>query len=651
MCEDKLKWRFAHSNYGIRKGLNTGDAETFKSDPYANFAREVVQNSIDAQLDRDKPVTVEFHAFKINTCDIPGIDDLKSAVKRCIELWNDSNSEFSKVYDDILNKLNSRVIGCLRISDKNTVGLDGIERPDDWRDNKFLALTRSTGVSNKGNDTAGGSKGVGKNAAFLLSEVKTVFYSTLTFKGYKGGFGVADFISGYAEDSRADTESRDYTQGEGYFGRNDRNHPCEEFVRFDKDFHDREQGDSGTDIYILGFAQNEKWAYEIIESVLDSFMACIANNKLEIKINDQVINHDTLWSVISNQLYINPKKQPMFVAQYKLLKGDGDVRVFDIDTGYGVAKLSVLVLNDNDKRLATHKCAMIRYPYMKIKDFALQSNLNVAAMCIIENDKLCSTLRDLENPQHSNWEVKRANPQDRQAMRDLINSIKDQISDNVLSCFQAEAHDTIDPYGAGDYLAETNGEGSESNGNATVNGNQEEIEVTKPKEAIVIEKNAYIEQNDGAGVRPEIGQSDSDGDDTSRPGGHNEGSGGGYGEGDELGGSKDGDNIVMKKAQIAGVRYRVIALDKDKGKYRITFTAPDTYEACYISLYIVGDEFKQKDKLSIKNMKCNGVKIASDSEFEYGPFAMKTGQKVIAELETNQTEYFSCEVKIYATQK
>ena len=396
---------------------------------------------------------------------------------------------------------------------------------------------------------------------------------------------------------------------------------------------------------------NEKWAYEIIESVLDSFMACIANNKLEIKINEQVINHDTLWSVISNQLYINPKKQAMFVAQYKLLKGDGDVRVFDIDTGYGVAKLSVLVLNDNDKRLATHKCAMIRYPYMKIKDFSLQSNLNVAAMCIIENDKLCSTLRDLENPQHSNWEVKRANTQDRQAMRDLINSIKDQISDNVLSCFQAEAHDMIDPYGAGDYLAETNGEESEPNGNATVNGNQEEIEVTKPKEAIVIEKNAYIEQNDGAGVRPEIGQSDSDGDDTSHPGGHNEGSGGGYGEGDELGGSKDGDNIVMKKAPIAGVRYRVIALDKDKGKYRITFTAPDTYEACYISLYIVGDEFKQKDKLSIKNMKCNGVKIASDSEFQYGPFAMKTGQKVIAELTTNQTEYFSCEVKIYATQK
>lgn len=650
MDNNELKWRFAPSNYGKTKGLNTGDAEAFKSDPYANFGREIIQNSIDAQLKGDKPVYVEFHAFKIKTCDIPGVDDLKKAVKRCIEFWRDSNSKFCEEYENILKKLNKEVIECLRISDKNTMGLDGIERPEDRNDNKFLALAKSTGVSNKGNETAGGSKGVGKNAAFLLSEVKTVFYSTLTYKGYKGTYGVADFISGYLDDFN-ENRSRDYTQGEGYFGRNDRNYPCEEIFRFDSEFSERDKDDSGTDIYIIGFQKSDKWAYEIIESILDSFMVCIANKKLEIKINNILINCDTLGEIINDPLLISAKKKTIFEAQYKILKGDGDVRLFDIDTVYGSAKLSVLVLSDKDKQLATHKCAMIRYPYMKIKDISLQNNLNVAALCIIEDGKLCSKLRDLENPQHSNWEVKRADPIERPSMRDLINGIREKISDYVLSCFQVAAHDTIDPYGAGDYLAVEDSNEREYNSGTTVRGAQEEIEVTKPKEAALIEKNAYIEQDDGVGVRPEIGQAEKEGDDTMHPGGRNNNSGGGYGEGDEISGSKAGGNVVMKKAPIAGVRYRVIALDKEKGKYRIIFIAPISCEACYMSLSIVGDELTQKVKLPIINLTCNGEDIASESEFEYGPFVIKSGQKIVVELETNQTEYFSCEVKIYAAQK
>lgn len=647
---NELKWRFAPSNYGKTKGLNTGDAETFKSDPYANFGREIVQNSIDVQLNGDKPVYVEFHSFKIKTCDIPGIDDLKKAVKRCIEFWKDSNPKFCEEYENILKKLNKDVIECLRISDKNTEGLDGIERPWDRANNKFLALAKSTGVSNKGNETAGGSKGVGKNAAFLLSEVKTVFYSTLTYKGYRGAFGVADFISGYLDDSNK-SGSRDYTQGEGYFGRNDCNYPCNEIFRFDSEFSGREKDDSGTDIYIIGFPKSENWSYEIVESILDSFMVCIANKRLEIKINNIVINCDTLEEIINDSLLISAKKKTIFEAQYKILKGDGDVRLFDIDTVYGSAKLSVLVLCDKDKQFATHKCAMIRYPYMKIKDISLQNNLNVAALCIIEDGKLCSKLRDLENPQHSNWEIKRADPAERQSMRDLINGIKGKIFDYVLSCFQIAAHDAIDPYGAGDYLAVEDNMESEHSGSTTVKGAHEEIEVTKPKDAALIEKNTYIEQDDGAGVRPEIGQAEKEGDDTLHPGGHNKSSGGGYGEGDEISGSKAGDNVVMKKAPIAGVRYRVIALDKEKGKYRIIFIAPKTCEACYMSLSIVGDELTQKVRLPIINLMCNGEAIASESEFEYGPFAIISGQKIVIELETNQTEYFSCEVKIYAAQK
>ena len=50
---------------------------------------------------------------------------------------------------------------------------------------------------------------------------------------------------------------------------------------------------------------------------------------------------------------------------------------------------------------------MIRYPYMKIKDLPRISTLPCSAMCIIGDNILNKTLRNVENPQHTNWEFNR----------------------------------------------------------------------------------------------------------------------------------------------------------------------------------------------------------------------------------------------------
>ena len=650
MYENELKWRFAPSGFGKRKGLSTGDSETFKRNPFGNFGREVIQNSIDARTSDEEPVTVEFSLFKISPEEIPDLDGLKAAINRCMDFWKSSQPLYYNEYSKMLKILNSKNIECLRISDSNTSGLTGIDRSEDGKNNKFLALTKSSGVSDKNSDTAGGSKGVGKNAAFLLSRIKTVFYSTFTEDGAKGYFGVADFISGFVLDD-VDNEHRDYTQGDGYFGKNNFNAPPEGLLNLDRSYKNREIN-KGTDIYILGLNKEDSWSSEILNSVLESFMASIVKKQLVVKIQNICLDGDHVLDIINNNMYVSPKKRAYYLSQYNILRGIGNVQAFDIDTEYGTAYLKILVLDETTKWMATHKCVMIRYPYMKIFDISLPKHLNASAVCIIERGELGKRLREIENPQHNAWEPKRIAQPDRDKINYTVESIKEQIENAVLHCFKTSVQEIIDPYGAGEYLSETEGNGDIGGDKSSSKMNEKEVvEISEFKPAVNIERNANAKRNDGAGVQPDIGESEDDGDDVLHPTGHNSGSGGGYSAGEEIGGSKPGDNIIMKKAQIAGIRYRFIVLDKTDGRYKITFISPVTNDKCYLTLYMLGDELSQKTQLRIISLKCNGKEMESDSDLECGPFSMKDGEKIELELKTNQTDYFASEVKLYASKE
>ena len=397
MCN---KWRFPASNHGERKGISSGDTETFKKAPYEAFAREILQNSIDARRTDEEPTRVEFSIFEIKTKDIPGFQELKDSLRRCREFWahkEDYVTEF-KEREAVLEKT---TIKCLRVSDFNTTGLIGVESTEQ-KGNQFLALTKGTGVSEKTGAVAGGSKGVGKNAAFLMSSINTVFYSTKTCQDinknagvFTGSIGVADLESGYLDD--VVVENRDYTQGKGYFSTDDLNNASKELLNLDPHFSDR-VNEFGTDIYILGFTESPSWDKEIINSILNSFMATIVRGELEIVFNNMLIDKNTVENYIFDDSIIFKNNKSNVISQYRLLKNIGDVKVYPIDTEYGSCNLLILPYSKEEEHLATHKCAMIRHPLMKIKDQDLGNSFRVSAMCIINDDSVGKALRLIENP-------------------------------------------------------------------------------------------------------------------------------------------------------------------------------------------------------------------------------------------------------------
>ena len=45
-------------------------------------------------------------------------------------------------------------------------------------------------------------------------------------------------------------------------------------------------------------------------------------------------------------------------------------------------------------------------------------------------------------------------------------------------------------------------------------------------------------------------------------------------------------------------------------------------------------------------MKCNGINIKCSDASEYGPFSIKTNQKITLDVETDSNGYFGSEVKV-----
>ena len=643
----ECKWRFPASGHGERKGISSGDIEAFKKHPFRAFAREVLQNSIDARDFDEEPTVVKFKLFEMEPSDIPGFCELRDQIRRCKDFWS-HKQDYVKEYNDISALLEQTSITCLRVSDYNTTGLVGVNT-DNQQNNKFLALTKGTGVSEKGTALAGGSKGMGKNAAFLMSGISTVFYSTRANQdvygnkgNYVGSIGVAELISGYVDDYNV--LGRDYTHGTGYYSAGNKNNALDSFISLGD--HSREQNQFGTDIYILVFNTNDDWVKEVINSLLDSFMATIVRGDLEVVVNDIEINKNNIREIVNDDTIIYKEYKSNIVSQYRLLTDSENVSVYDIETEYGTCSLYVLSLSKQEEYLATHQCVMIRHPLMKIKNEPLGASFRVSAMCIIPEGKLGEMLRTVENPQHIDWEPKRIKDKTiRKEVESVLNSIKRQIKNRVIECLQIGDDDPLDPNGAGDFLPDTDlGESSSEN-----NGNQKPLEavsVSKPKFNETYEKNAKSDADDGNSLQPDVGAvENSESGDVSHPEGHNDIDLGGNHPGSEGGKEKEGDEVIFKRQKLAGIRYKVISTNKSEGELRIIFIAPIDYKKCYLNILLL-DDSNNPSAVEISEMKCNWQPIFSDDKIEYGPFSIVTNEKIILDVKVNSTGYFGSEVKV-----
>lgn len=267
-------WEFLPNPGREEEGLGHAGIETFKGSPYPGIARECSQNSLDAAArtadGTPEPVHLVFRLLSVQSRDIPGLSDLKVTLKTCLHQWKDQKKE-REFFERAVKVAERPTIPVLSIEDYGTTGLVGPA----VKGRPFHALVKSSGVSQKADSDAGGSFGIGKNAAFAISNLRTVFYSTI----YKSGNGRSSLVQGKSI-LVSHEQAGEPKRSTGYWGKPeympvDDAAALPQWLRRTK---------VGTTVASVGFAEEQGWQWLMTESLIRNFFSAVSNGAIRFTV-------------------------------------------------------------------------------------------------------------------------------------------------------------------------------------------------------------------------------------------------------------------------------------------------------------------------------------------------------------------------------
>lgn len=625
----KYAWNFPSNNHGQIFGIADSGVETFNGTPIKSLAREICQNSIDAKLKNGKPAKVTFRTFEISPSDIPGFSDLEDAFTRSLDYWSKQKSTKAKSFFQAALKLSKQdKITCLRISDSNTTGLLG---SDEEYNSPWCNLTKSQGASDK-SGSHGGSFGIGKFAPYACSTFRTVFYSTFDSKGVTAYQGVARLTS--FKDKKGDT-----TQGTGFYGA-EKNAPVKQQISIDPSY-SRKKGESGTDIFVLGFNGSKDWKNDMVASVLDGFLYAVYSDELIVEVEDITISKKNLPELIASHKEHFTEYADEY---YQVLTADeqkSPVYKKDI-SDMGTVTLRLMIQPEFHRRVA-----MVRRTGMKIMD---KGNINglipFAGVLFIEGDKLNEYLRMLENPQHTKWEIERA--ENKSEAKGVLSALTRFIKACLDELKNDDSEEALDP-SVGEYLAaeQDPAQPRPEEKAESINDTIKEIE-TKT-----------VSRNPKAGSMSQSGSGTTEVDDPNgdiivedipgeggREGNSTGGGGGGGGGGTGVGTGQGNKPTEHRKslAAVSAVKSRVMCTNKNSGEYAITFVPNVTATNGIISLFMSAESQNYDASLVSATINGNPAEVSGNKIVGLN-FTENTPIKLAVKI--NFHDYCSMEVKAY----
>lgn len=391
-----IEWFFPTRGYGETEGLSNPGIEMFKGEPIRAMAREICQNSLDAAVcGTGKPVRVEFEKNFIPVTDFPGMEAMRDILEKCRDFWKDQNDNKTErfIKEAAREIAEGEKIFVLRVSDYNTTGLKGAfseEKITPWK-----SLVQGNAFSVKNTDSAAGSYGIGKAAPFVVSKLQTVFYRTYDEDGERAAQGVTHLVA--FEDKEMALQGEDSVRrSTGYYGDGVENRPFKSIKKLDEI---NRRTEPGTDLFIPAFSIKDKWENEIVSEILENFLYSIYSEQLEVIVDKMVLNKNTMEGYVKKLL---PKTKHA-AAFYEVISEDNvteEIKKFYLG---GNLRLRLLYKNDMNKKIL-----VVRNSGMKIAEIArLPKGISYTGFLEIQGEKLNAFFREMENPQHNQWEPKR----------------------------------------------------------------------------------------------------------------------------------------------------------------------------------------------------------------------------------------------------
>lgn len=627
-------WNFPLNNEGSIDGLNDAGIETFQGEPTKSLAREVIQNSLDAGLDNEEPVEVEFKLHMLDKELIHGIDSLKNTLKKCRDYWEHIDKT-KKFFDKAFKIADKKKVPVLEISDFNTTGLTGADK--DNNTNNWFNLIKGKGVSNK-QVGAGGSFGIGKQAPFACSDLRTAFYITKDTNNTEAFQGVAKLVTHLKNENRQ-------TQGTGYYGIKDGNKPIIGLEEVNS-FYNRSQ--TGTDIYVLGFNDVYDWKKKMIGSIIENFFAAIYHKELTVKISDVYLNADNLSDMIEKYIAESESSDYYSDKYFESLVSE-DNHYFKNENFKDLGEIEIYLLS---KKNFPQRVAMVRGTGMKIFDKGhFRTPLKFAGVFIAKGDKINELLRELEPPSHDKWEPQRH--ENKKYADKIKGSIYAWINDKVKSISADKDAERVDIDGMSQFLPddlmefpiadeETSNTEDDINGNSNMKNNPKEIDI----EPSITETS--MGSNSGTDTNSE------DGSEGGLNDGGEGGPGGRYGDGstensddnDGRQNSDDGDKPTKTETPLKMLDSNVFCLNRNIGLYLASFEVNRNGIGC-LKINIAGEDTNDAAPVEMaKYYNSSNGEIDINKNGKVGPFNIKEGSNNIL-IKLDETIRCALEVDLY----
>jgi hypothetical protein len=530
----QIKWSFAKNEGGRETGFHDAGVETFTGNFDRYLAREMIQNSLDARHDLKKPARVEFKRRTIKRSDIPDMEGLKSALSSCAEYWKADKKAYG-FFQRAAELASAKEVHALEVSDFNTTGVQG---SDTERDKNWYSLVRCAGSSPKSGG-AGGSFGIGKNAPFAASRMRTVLYSTETIDGHYAFQGVAILAS-------HNNGRGEIVQPVGFLGG-----AKGASLRAKEDIPEQfRRNKAGTEIIILGFPFAETWKQDLIYSVLDNFWPAISFGDLEVRVDDTLITEKNLDKLLVEQFPGNED----FVARlyYQALTSPTIPRIEKKLPTLGTCEMYLLA---TDAENMPKTVAMVRKNGMQIFDRRFRSIVPFCGVFLCRDDEGNQVLRDMEPPGHDKWDPdlpeKGANKKAHNELSAFIRSCIKQLS-------LTDDREAIPVPGLNKYLPDDD----ETPEEAFDEGGAEKQKKESFKRQITPGKIESRKVEPRKQMRPDAAAAGTEEGVPSRGGNGGKGGGGG-------GGAGDGEGAGAASRPAIPIEYRTFLLDAAANTYRV----------------------------------------------------------------------------------
>jgi hypothetical protein len=490
---------------------------------------------------------------------------------------------------------------------------------------------KATGLSKKEmheDDTGLGSYGIGKFAPFAVSQLRTVFVSTV----YRDGKTYKQLTQGKALlTSHVDAKNKTH-QGTGYWGLRQNCMPVEGSQSDIPKWLERSPKGTklsktlGTTFYVLGFNGIENWEKILIASVLENFFGAIWRGKLTVKVGKVLITKETI-----NELFDKPdwdgylegmKGEPEAFnnARHFLRTLVGTEEIF-VETQenreLGLCEVRIAVGEGMPKRVAVLRNGMFITDQMDhLKRFGDYKEFVAAVEC--QNKKGNALLRDMEPPKHNDFEPERLPPDDlpngQRALFELARWVREMLKRHA----RDPVADVSDVQELADYFADDSPEDQSAEKGEEINpigAIQIRAQPLKRRPIIVREEDIGVEggaaQNGGTGG----------------------GAGGGKGSGKGTGGTGSSSSHVIDLNNVRSVplsdkRRRIAFTPSFSGKMEVVLyeAGADTDRRLSVLKSTIGKVKQGTIKLPVKK----GLRVAFDIDLDGSFFgSMKvTGHEI-----------------------